>query len=173
LQPKSINFLFKICRNFLKDELLKSFYSENTKNIVFSLKENQKFLHEITFGSDCNEYLNELMMQGHEDIVTKVRENCLSFYITAAEEICKRLPIDNIFLSKLNVFQPSISLFNTNREISFNDVSFVAKTIGDFNEDGLKKEWIALPLDFTMEEKQSLSKKTFDEMWKKILKCQD
>jgi len=79
----------------LKDELLKSFYSENIKNIVFSLKENQKLLHEITFESDCNEYLNKLMMQGHEDIVTKVRENCLSFYITAAEQICKRLPVNN------------------------------------------------------------------------------
>jgi len=30
-----------------------------------------------------------------------------------------------------------------------------------------------LLLDFTTEEKQSLFKKTFDEMWKKILKYQD
>jgi len=104
LQPKSVNFFFKLCKNFLKDELLKSFNAENIINIVLSLKENQKDLHEITFGSDCNEYLNELMMQGHEDIVTTVRENCLSFYVTAAEEIRKRLPINNIFLSKLNVF---------------------------------------------------------------------
>jgi len=173
LQPKSVNFLFKVCKNFLKDELLKSFNAENVINIIFSLKENQKDLHEITFGFDCNEYLNELMMQGHEDIVTTVRENCLSFYVTAAEEIRKRLPINNIFLSKLNVFRPFVSLFNNDRETSFNDVSYIVKTIGGFNEDDLKKEWLALPLDFTTEEKQSLSKKTFDEMWKKILKCQD
>jgi len=89
LQSKSVNFLFKVCKNFLKDELLKSFNAENVTNIIFSLKENQKHLHEITFGFDCNEYLNELMMQGHEDIVTTVRENCLSFYVTAAEEIIK------------------------------------------------------------------------------------
>jgi len=44
------------------------------------------------------------MMQGHEDIVTTVRENSLSFYVTAAKEIRKRLRINNIFLLKLNVF---------------------------------------------------------------------
>jgi len=75
LQPKSVNFLFKICKNFLKDELLKFFNVENIINIIFSLKENRKVFHEIIFGSDCNEYLNELMMQEHEDIVTTVREN--------------------------------------------------------------------------------------------------
>jgi len=72
LQPKSVNFLLQICKNFLKDEVLQSLHTENTVNIVFSLKENQKILNEITFGSDCNEYLNKLIIQGHEDVVTTV-----------------------------------------------------------------------------------------------------
>ena len=139
LHSKSVQFLFKICKHFLKDELMKSF-TENIMNIVFSEKENHKVLDEITFGSDCNEYLNEIIMQGHENDVATVRENCLSFYVTAAEEIRKRLPINNIFLSKLNVFRPYITLFNTDRETSFKDVSFVAKIINDFDEDGLIKE---------------------------------
>jgi len=92
--------------------------------------------------------------------------------VTAAEEIRKRLPINNMFLSKLQVFRPYITLFDNNRETSFNDVSFIAKTIGGFDENGLKKEWIALPLDFTIEEKQSFSKLNFDSMWKKILQNQ-
>jgi len=37
------------------------------------------------------------MMPGHKDITT-VRENCLSFYMTAAEEIRKRLPMQYIFI---------------------------------------------------------------------------
>jgi len=93
----------------LKKELLKFFNAENIINTVFSLKENQK---DLSFRSDCNEYLNELMMQEHEDIVTTVQKNCLPFYVTAAEEIRKRLPINNIFLSKLNVFRFFVSLFN-------------------------------------------------------------
>ncbi|KAL6268188.1 hypothetical protein P5V15_001294 [Pogonomyrmex californicus] len=108
-------------------------------------------------------------MQGHEDAVTTVRTNCLMFYVTAAEEIRKRLPINNKFLLKLQVFRPFVSLFNTDRETSFNDVSFIAKTIDSVDENALKKEWIALPLDFTMEEKQNLSKLNFDNMWKEIL----
>ncbi|KAL6268168.1 hypothetical protein P5V15_001265 [Pogonomyrmex californicus] len=120
-------------------------------------------------GTECEKYLYELLMQGHEDAVTTVRKNCLMFYVTAAEEIRKRLPINNKFLLKLQVFRPSVSLFNTDRETSFNDVSFIAKTIGSVDEDALKKEWIALPLDFTMEEKQNLSKLNFDNMWKEIL----
>jgi len=62
------------------------------------------------------------MMQGHKDVVTTVRENCLTFYVTATEEIRKRLPVNNTFLSKLQVFASSGSLFNTDRETSFNDV---------------------------------------------------
>jgi len=121
-------------------------------------------------GSECEEYLNELTLKGHINIVRIIQENCLTFYVTAAEEIRKRLPINNMFLSKLQVFRPYITLFDNNRETSFNDVSFIAKTIGGFDENGLKKEWIALPLDFTMEEKQSFSKLNFDSMWKKFYK---
>lgn len=138
-------------------------------NIIFSLKENKKNLNEITLGSECDEYLNELMMQGHTDIVTTVRENCLTFYVTAAEEIRKRLPVNNTFLSKLQVFRPHTTLLNTDRETLFNDVSLIAKTIDDIDEDALKKEWFVLPSDFTMEEKQNLSKLNFDNMWKEIL----
>ncbi|CAL1678897.1 unnamed protein product [Lasius platythorax] len=166
LQSKSKNLLSQVCRNFLKEHL-KSF----STNIVFSLKKNQKAVNEITLGSECDEYLNELTQNGDIDIVRIVRENCLTLYVTAAEEIRKRLPVNDIFLSKLQVFQPCVkNLFDdNNRETSFNDVSFIAKTIGSFDEDALKKEWIALPSDFTMEEKQSLSKLNFDNMWKEIL----
>lgn len=143
LQPKSKNFLFQICRNFIKEEYLKPFSS----NIIFSLKENQKPINEIILGSECEEYLNELTLKDHINIVKIVRENCLTFYVTAAEEICKRLPINNEFLLKLQVFQPSVSLFDNNRQTSFDDVSLVAKTLGGFDEDALKKEWIALASD--------------------------
>jgi len=165
---KSLNFLFDISKHFLKDEHLKSFFID----VKFSLKKNKKSLNEINLGSSCEKYLDKLMQQRHKDVITTIRENCLAFYVTAAEKIRKRLPVKNIFLSKLNVFRPSIVLFESDRKTSFNDVSFVIKTIGGFDEDSLKKEWIALPLDLTIEEKESLSKLNFDNMWKNILKCQ-
>ncbi|KYN37919.1 hypothetical protein ALC56_07715 [Trachymyrmex septentrionalis] len=166
LQPKSLNFLLQICQNFLKEKHLKPF----SKNVVFSLQENQKDLHQITLGLECEKYLQKLMEHGHEDEVETIRKNCLKFYVTAAENIRKTLPVDNVFLSKLQVFKPSLHLFDNDRETSFADVSFVAQTIGGFDEDGLKKEWIVLSSDFTTNEKQSLSKLNFDNMWKKILR---
>jgi len=67
------------------------------------------------------------------------------------------------------VFQSHTTLFNINRKTSFNDVSFITKTIGGFDEDNIKQEWFTLYSDFTVTEKQNLSKLNFDEMWKQIL----
>ncbi|EZA46915.1 hypothetical protein X777_00699, partial [Ooceraea biroi] len=85
LHSQSVNFLLQVCKYFLTQEHLKS----PINNIVFSVKENQKALHDITLGSDCDEYLHDLMVQGHIDTVTTVQENCLAFYVTAAQEIQK------------------------------------------------------------------------------------
>jgi len=100
LQSKSLQFLTIICKHFIKPELLKNV----SDNFEFSKKENQKSLNEISLGTECEIYLNTLITEGHADVVANVRENCLQFYITAAQEICKRLPINDKFLSKLKVF---------------------------------------------------------------------
>jgi len=92
--------------------------------------------------------------------------------MTAAEEIRKRLSVNDIFLSKLNVFGSSLCLQDTDRETSFSNVLFVAQTIGDFDEDSLKKEWFALPLDFALQKKISLTKLRFNDIWKQILQSQ-
>lgn len=170
LQPKSANLLFQVCRNFIKKEHLKPL---STNIITFSAKENQKPINKVILGSECEGYLNELTVNGHVNVASTVRKNCLTFYITAAEEICKRLPINDTFLSKLQVFGQYESLFNNNRETLFNDISFVIKTIGDFDKDVLKQEWMTLASDFTMGEKQRFSKLNFDNMWKEILQCRD
>ena len=45
------------------------------------------------------------------------------FYVTVADEIRKRLFVNNIFLSKLKVFQYFETLCDIDRQKSFNDVS--------------------------------------------------
>lgn len=168
LQSKSVNLLVQISQNFLKPESLKHLLT----NTSFQDKNNHKSLCDITLGSDCDEYLCDLMTEGYEDVITNIRQNCLTFYVTAAEEIRKRLPVNNAFLYKLKVFQPQTALFDSDRVTSFNDVSYIAKTIHGFDEDGLKQEWLTLHSDFTIEEKQTLATLNFDGMWKKILKSQ-
>jgi len=106
------------------------------------------------------------MIQNHIDVIISIQKNCLAFYLTAAKEIHKRLPVNNIFLSKLQVFTFSLSLFDSNRK-TFN-VSFVVKTIDSFDKNALKKKWIAWLLSFTIKAKQNLSKLNFDNKWKKF-----
>ena len=93
----------------------------------------------------------------------------MQFYLTAADKISKKLPITNNFLKYLQVFLPSVSLFDGNRETSFQHVSLVARTLDGFDEESLRTEWFALAADFTLEEKQNISKLNFDDMWKEIL----
>ena len=165
LQPKSVELLTIISKHFLKPELLNNVCN----NVEFSNKDNHKSLNEINLGIECEEYLDTL--KEHADVIANVRENCLQFYVTAAEEVSKRLPIKDNFLSKLNNFESNIALCSNDRETSFNDVCFVAQTLGEFDENALKKEWHALHLDFTLAEKEHYSKLNFDEMWKQILQC--
>ncbi|KAL6260890.1 hypothetical protein P5V15_008417 [Pogonomyrmex californicus] len=94
-------------------------------------------------------------IDGHANMVATVRENCLRFYITAAEEISKRLPVSDIFLSKLQIFLPHIALLSTNRETSFHEFSFIVARMSGFDENGLKKEWFALNSNFSVTEKQN------------------
>lgn len=167
LQSKSANLFVEICQNFVKKQYLK-----DGANLNFSNKKIYKSLLEIVVGPDCEEYLNNLLMEGYEDIVTTVRNNCLQFYLTLAKELRKTLPITHNFLTKLQIFGSSSSLYDDDRETSFRDVSFIARTFGDFDEESLRQEWLSFPADFSMREKHKLSKLSFDDMWKEILQYQ-
>ncbi|KAK0165747.1 hypothetical protein PV328_004242 [Microctonus aethiopoides] len=94
------NIPFRLAADILK------FFQKTGQDFEFELPANHKCLNEINLGSDCEEYLNQLIINGNESIVTVVRQKCLAFYIIAAKEICKRLPINDPFLSKLKVFMP-------------------------------------------------------------------
>jgi len=71
--------------------------------------------------------------------------------------------VNNIFLSKLKVFQYFKTLCDIDREKSFNDVAFIATTIG-FDKKKSFKERMDWSLDFTEKEKQSFSLLNFDDM---------
>lgn len=167
LQPKSKELLNKICTNFLKTDILNNLLTLNFDEI-----ENHKSLTDINLGIKCEEYLCQMMKNGHLNVVATVRQNCLQFYITAAEEIRKRLPVNDIFLSQFVVLLPHIALDYPDREKSFYNIFYIAKTFGGFDSDGLKKEWFALYSDLTVIEKENLKKLNFDNMWIKILQEQ-
>ncbi|XP_070515358.1 protein FAM200A-like [Cardiocondyla obscurior] len=135
----------------------------------FDNNENQISVNKIYVGDECEKYLNNLITEGRADIVANIRQDCLQFYVTAAQDICKRLPIHDAFLSKLKVFECNIALCHSDRETSFNDVSYIANTFGGFDIENLKKEWFALQKDFNELEKNLFATLDFDDLWKKIL----
>ncbi|KAL6419528.1 hypothetical protein ACFW04_013786 [Cataglyphis niger] len=87
-----------------------------------------------------NPHKNYITLKGHAEIIANIRKNCLQFYVTAAEEIKKRLSINDKFLSKLKIFECNLVLLNIDRETLFNDVSFIAEILDSFDENSLKKE---------------------------------
>lgn len=169
LHPESINFLTNICTHFLKPDCI-----NDLPNVEFSKSENHKDLEDINLGPECEEYLERLLQEGegHKNLVLTVRSDCLQFYITAAEEISKRLPVNDEFLSKLEIFLPHIALLNRDRKTSFDDLMFIAQTLGGFDGNGLMEEWFKLNDDFTLEEKENLMKLNFDDMWVEILRSE-
>ncbi|XP_066583780.1 protein FAM200A-like [Prorops nasuta] len=166
IYDKSVQLLKDLCINYLKTPLINYL----TDNIRLSDEHNIKNIEEIYLGPDCEKYLTELEKEGRKDIVIDVRKHCLQFYLTAAKEIKKRLPFNDEFLKNLRVLKADIALQQCDREKSFDDISLIAKSLGDYDETKLKEEWVSLYNKITDEEKVKLSQLNFDDMWKNILK---
>lgn len=169
LQSESLMLLNTVCKHFLKPELIEKI----DDNFQFSLINHQKPLSEVNLGSECEKYLCELINEGHDDAVVNIRQYCLQFYICVAQETYKRLPINNQFLAKLQIFRPEVALCETGREKSYNDLHFIAETLTGFDQNILKNEWLTLPEKFTLMEKNQLASLNFDQMWINIFHQSD
>ncbi|XP_043252408.1 uncharacterized protein LOC122397348 [Colletes gigas] len=167
LQQSSISLLHRVLKNFIKPEILKQ--ASTVIDLDFSSQGNQVELDQINVGSECESFLDELTEKGKSDVVRTVREHCLRFYVTAANEIRHRLPIDDKFLGSLRIFSHYWALIDANRSSSFRAVHFVAKKFDGFDIKGLQREWFKLHLDFVDKEKEMLSTMKFDGLWKMIL----
>ncbi|KAL6418864.1 hypothetical protein ACFW04_014212 [Cataglyphis niger] len=141
-----VYFLFlKYVLNFLNQ--FNAFFQAIETRIHLLQLRSVNFLIKISQNFIKPDLLKHLLLvkEKHAD-VTNIRQNCLQFYIIAAEKIRKRLPVNDAFLYKLKVFQPQTSLFDDNREISFNDVFLLQKTLGGFDENKiLKRQFNDIP----------------------------
>jgi len=88
LKKESIKLFLKICQNFVKPSLLKEGYFTN--NILHST--NYLPIDKIFVGHECESLLSTLTLNKQNE----VRLNILSFYVTVAQEIIYRLPINSV-----------------------------------------------------------------------------
>lgn len=83
----------------------------------------QNFLHlnEIYLGSECEMFLKDQT----SDFIENIKAKCLDFYITAIEEIIKRLPYNDEFFQNLKFLDSKISSRHEGRNV-VKDLSDIA-----------------------------------------------
>ncbi|XP_066585180.1 protein FAM200A-like [Prorops nasuta] len=171
LQPKSMDILIFFASNFLKPALIKhSIFHENFRNTNFSKPCNIMEVKNINVDSDCEEYLQDMI---HADSLEEMKYNdiktaCLRFLIKAVEEIRSRFPVDNELCKNLTILNHTTALFDSDREASAVVLLKINNAFGITNEQELKDEWLSLFNNESANDKMSLSKLHFDEMWIKI-----
>jgi len=97
----------------------------------------------------------------------------LSFYVTVAQEIIYRLPINSILFSEFEFITPSVALEAHKNDILINlaNVCNIYESFVDVNS--VKYEWRNLPFHFTQDEKEKLIQLPAIEFWYKLQKVQD
>ena len=98
LQHQSAKILLWILNNYLKQGLLKpDLFFHVVRKINVSDSDNQIALEAINVGKEAQAYLDLEFSVGTigQEQVNEFRRNCLQFYITASNEIRKRLPFDD------------------------------------------------------------------------------
>lgn len=79
-------------------------------------------------GSDCESLLKNLSSECAQEIKLK----CLDFYITAVQEMLKRLPCKDIFFKQLTFLDPQIALYNKGRT-KIRDLTSIATRVEQIN----------------------------------------
>ncbi|XP_066585892.1 SCAN domain-containing protein 3-like [Prorops nasuta] len=171
LYQASLKCLIFMATKFIKSALLKlQIFLPYLNNIDFSKKENQLPIDEIDIGSDCAEYLDQKLIENklNADEVKLIREKCLSFLITATEEIRDRFPIMDPFFKNLNILNRETALLDEDRETSSLQLIPICHRFGIFEDEGIKQEWMCLYSKESSDIRNYWSKLSFDDMWKAI-----
>ncbi|EFA12406.1 hypothetical protein TcasGA2_TC016408 [Tribolium castaneum] len=101
LQKESKRLLLQLCQNFIKPNVLK----ENNLNLSLIQPSNYLEIEHVYVGTDCLNILNTMNAYDQKEI----RLNILKFYICAAQEMIKRLPINNNLFSELEFLLPKFA----------------------------------------------------------------
>lgn len=156
----SLSLIKSITQNFIKPKLI----TDNIFKIDFNSKLNQLPILEVFVGTECQNVLN---LQPENQIIL-FKEKCLNFYITAAQEIVKRLPLDNALIHELTLIDPNIALNLENRTDMNNFPFLISKFRKYINEDKVIEEWRQLPCAFNLKEIEHLKSLNIAEMWHEL-----
>jgi len=164
LYGDSQQLIIQFANNFVNFNVL-----DNIFNLDLNDKNNIRHVDDIYVGPDCESFLKTLPLECMQQIKFK----CLEFYVTAVQEMLKRLPCKDILFQQLTFLDPQIALYDQNR-IKISDLTYIATRIQrDINITQLNYEWKILPSTFDEHKKKELASLETDEMWKNILECKN
>ncbi|XP_066587622.1 protein FAM200A-like [Prorops nasuta] len=145
------------------------------RNARFSRNENLLPIETINIGPNCASYLKIMLKEKKitEAQVKTIRQNCLSFFIKASEEIRDSFPIFDNLLENLSIFGKDVTLFDQDREASSFQLMQICRRLGNYNENEIINEWESLNVKESDIRKKYWSKLEFDDMWIAIYSAQN
>ncbi|CAI6358650.1 unnamed protein product [Macrosiphum euphorbiae] len=130
----SVNILKEFCSNYIKLNVL---VNKSLEDVNVVDPNNYLAAKDMVLGTECGNYIKDFSAEATE----LVKNKCLEFYITAALEIKKRLPINNHLFQQLKFLDPKVALHEVTDEV---DINFEI-IIGQLNENVelniLQSEW--------------------------------
>jgi len=120
-------------------------------------------LNEVYVGLEREIFLKNQISEFAEEIKLK----CLDFYISAVEDMMKRLPFNDFILRELKFFNSKLTLYDETRSV-IKDLTHIAIYFGNFDVTALAFEWRILPTIFSNAEKDILANLEIDNMWERI-----
>lgn len=160
LRGHCLNLFVQLCTNYLKPELC-----TREKILDMNLRHPDNFLplNKIKIGGECEIFLRSLPVDGQDEF----RKKCLSFYITAATEILKRLPFQDPKFKSMEFLDPQVAFSLVHN--CETDILSLANNFSDFIDvTNLTTEWQKLPTTFTDIEIEIFKKMPLDQMWLEI-----
>lgn len=154
LHKSSQQLIRQVALNFMTFEALK-----NIATLTIDDENDDQYLNHIRLGSECEELLTTLPLECAQEI----KLNCLNFYKTAVREVMKRLPYKDTFFEHLSFLDPTIALFDEDRN-KIRNLTCIASRISHIDIAKVEYEWTILPTIFDETEKTELAHLNISEM---------
>lgn len=124
---------------------------------------------EIFVGTECENCIKNFP----ETVLSSFKNNCLKFYMKAAEEIIKRLPKTNQFFKEFEFLDRNIRFDHMQRN-RVNDLKLITETFQRFiDKHKVREEWREIPYFYDKDQVLNLILLTIPEMWQQISIAKD
>lgn len=132
LHSKSLTIFWQFSQNFVKPELVHKCYTTDIRQ-----PQNYIELEKLGLGFTCNEFIKKFPA----DLQNEFKLKCLNFYITAAEGIQKRMPLNDSFFKQLNILTPTVALDLGNRDLHTNFCDVIKQYNNLIDIEKLEYQW--------------------------------